>query len=141
EKRDIEDAIQKFQYDAQAAKRDSHRAPILLFYFAGHGFNEGGENYLVPSSFSANNVRQAKANSINLQADIVDELATVEPALQIIITDSCRTPLPTSLPNPASAKGSSQLYSGLKEPSKNLPAAPPEVSFGKNRVTFLFSTL
>src|SRR5207249_12228873 len=94
--------------------------------------------YLLPSNFFETDVESVPGNSINLYADVAEKFSSVDTALQIIITDSCRTPVPTNL-NRTSGP-SARATPGAKEPSKKMPA-PVQTTFGKGRVVYLYSTL
>jgi hypothetical protein len=133
EKNQILAELEDFKGRAAKLKKEAGRAPILLVYFAGHGFSLSGRNYLVPSNFYANDTRQATRSALSLKEDIIDELGVIDPALQIIITDSCRTPLPFTLSD-------NKAIPGTNSPAKELPDPVPS-SFGKNRILFLYSTL
>jgi hypothetical protein len=110
-----------------------------LFFFAGHGLNIDGRNYLLPSNFYADYVEDVPGNALGLLTDVVQKLQGAEPALQLIITDSCRTPTPASLSSSATGQ-SIDGRSGVYEPNKNR-LRPPQEEFGKNRAIFIYSAL
>jgi uncharacterized caspase-like protein len=60
---------------------------IVFFYFAGHGFQSAGHNYIVPTS-----VRRADpiASSIDLSR-ILGTVVGDRPGLTIVLLDACRT--------------------------------------------------
>ncbi len=60
-----------------------------LFYYAGHGAQIGGENYLVPVGDSFASERDIKERAINA-IDIVDAMAAAGNDLNIVILDACR---------------------------------------------------
>ncbi|MGY3494224.1 caspase family protein [Bradyrhizobium sp. USDA 4502] len=133
----IEAAIDDFIGSAKKAKDDSGRLPVLLVYFSGHGFSVDGASYLIPSDLYATNLSQFKTSSVPLLEDIVLRLQNeVEPALQIIITDACRTPTPATI---NAAPGTKDLISGTVDPNHGRAAVKTEL--GKNRSLFLYSTL
>ena len=72
------------------------RAPVILFYFAGHGFEHGGKSFIVPSDFSPSYEPDIPEMAISLE-EISDRLGWASPTLQIIVADACRTPFPMDL--------------------------------------------
>jgi hypothetical protein len=69
------------------------RNDVGLFYFAGHGVQVKGKNYLIPIRENIKNSFEVPSSS--LDADLV--LATMENAknnLNIMILDACRAPFP-----------------------------------------------
>ena len=84
--RQMQDAVRSF--GEKLGKND-----VGLFYFAGHGVQVKGKNYLIPVK---ENIKKAfEVPSSALDADLV--LATMESAknnLNIVILDACRSPFP-----------------------------------------------
>ena len=82
--RAINNAIQLFQEDARGAQ-------LAVFYFSGHGFQVGDENYLIPgdmptiSSFSV-----MKSNAIELRGNVMTSLEEAGAGTKVIILDCCR---------------------------------------------------
>ena len=60
-----------------------------LFFFAGHGVQISGENYLVPVGDTFANESDLKDRAIRA-ADVVDAMAGADNALNIVILDACR---------------------------------------------------
>jgi formylglycine-generating enzyme required for sulfatase activity len=60
-----------------------------LVYFAGHGIQIDGRNYLLPVDVDMGSEDQVKYNTIRLD-DVLDTLATGAPAVKIVILDACR---------------------------------------------------
>lgn len=140
EKSDIQRAINDFKNRAIAARQKANRNPILLFYFAGHGFNIDGKNFLLPSNFYADDVEDVDGNALNVLTDVVAKLSSAEPALQIIVTDSCRSPAPPQLKRRGTNEIVTAAANGMYEPNKSRKA-PLREDFGKNQAIFLFSSL
>ncbi|MHA7775444.1 caspase family protein [Roseibium sp. M-1] len=67
---------------------EAETADVALVYFAGHGIEVGGRNFLVPSDAQADNRQQVADTSVSLD----DILEAVDKArqLRIVILDSCR---------------------------------------------------
>jgi predicted MPP superfamily phosphohydrolase len=59
---------------------------LLLFYFAGHGINEGGKDYLLPISAHPNLVKRL---GISIQ-DMIDELKKFNCKHTVMFIDACR---------------------------------------------------
>jgi uncharacterized protein YgiM (DUF1202 family) len=138
DKKTIQAEIKDFKERAKQAKEASHRAPVLLFYFAGHGFSADGGSYLIPSNFFADDLYSFETNAISVLHDVVQKLEMdFDPALQIIITDSCRTPKPINIP---SVSGQIVGNPGTADPNRGR-VRPVRAEFGKYRSVFFFSTL
>lgn len=60
-----------------------------LFYFAGHGVQLGGANYLLPTNISADNEEQVKDDGLSLQR-VLDDLAEQKVRFSVAIIDACR---------------------------------------------------
>jgi uncharacterized caspase-like protein len=61
----------------------------VLVYFAGHGLQIAGENFLIPVDFFASNVEQVKARSYSATR-LASELAASTADVVILILDACR---------------------------------------------------
>ena len=63
---------------------------FVVFYFSGHGFSYGGENYLVPLQFPAK-VPAGKVfiNSISVSS-VMDLISARKPGFVFIVLDACR---------------------------------------------------
>lgn len=79
---DFEQALQTFVADRRSAD-------IALFYFAGHGIQINGENYLLPVSIKAPRIEALLEQSLGLN-EVRGEMQRADPGLTIIILDSCR---------------------------------------------------
>ena len=76
---------------AKAVHDFSERLPgaeVALFFYAGHGLQMNGENYLVPVDAKIQNAADVRFNTINL-ADIQQEMES-NGRTNIIILDACR---------------------------------------------------
>jgi hypothetical protein len=78
---EFRDLLDRFAFEAETAD-------VALVYFAGHGIEVGGRNFLVPSDAKAGSRQQVADTSVSLD----DILEAVDKArqLRIVILDSCR---------------------------------------------------
>ena len=76
---------------AKAVQDFSDRLPgadVALFFYAGHGLQMNGENYLIPVDAKIQNPADVRFNTINL-SDIQQEMESTG-RTNIIILDACR---------------------------------------------------
>jgi uncharacterized caspase-like protein len=67
-----------------------------LFYYAGHGVQVDGENYLIPVKEDIQNSAQAKSRSVSID-DILDRVKTAGVKTALVFLDACRdNPFPGS---------------------------------------------
>lgn len=84
--------------EVEAAVRDiaaeQGAADLGLVYFAGHGLQVGGENYLLPSDVEAEGADFLETGAISVGA-LVAELSAIGTRSLVVILDSCRdSPFP-----------------------------------------------
>jgi formylglycine-generating enzyme required for sulfatase activity len=72
-----------------------------FFYFAGHGLQSSGENYLIPVDTNINNVNLLPQLTLPVQY-VLDELEGVGNILNVVVLDACRN-LPVNLTRGLSA--------------------------------------
>jgi|APFre7841882724_1041349.scaffolds.fasta_scaffold29536_2 hypothetical protein len=65
------------------------RGGVGLFYFAGHGVQVNGINYLIPIGANINKESDVKYRSVDANK-ILDEMANANNGLNIVILDACR---------------------------------------------------
>jgi hypothetical protein len=108
--RDLRDAMDGFAFRSETAD-------LALIYFAGHGVEVQGENYLIPVDAAVTSNRDVQRASVSLD----DMLATVDKArvMRIVILDSCRNnPFGDALDLTAEAVGATaRSAGGLAPPS------------------------
>jgi uncharacterized caspase-like protein len=93
-------AVQRFGNDVQAAD-------VALFYYAGHGVQVNGSNYLVP--IGANPVREADVDFQMLDVALVlRQMEDSRARLKIVILDACRN-------NPFGGRGLRAIGRGLAQ--------------------------
>ncbi|KJC39447.1 hypothetical protein UB31_28790 [Bradyrhizobium sp. LTSP849] len=69
----------------------SARGPntVAMIYYAGHGVQLAGENYLVPVDAQVSNQTELVNNSVRL-VDVMSTLETIPSRMRIVILDACR---------------------------------------------------
>ncbi|MDN3274870.1 caspase family protein [Frankia sp. RB7] len=75
----------------------SARGPntVAMVYYAGHGVQLAGENYLVPIDAKVSNQTELVNDSVRL-VDVMSTLETIPSRMRIVILDACRNnPFPT----------------------------------------------
>ena len=82
----------KFNRDWQRFLNSVERGSVASFFFAGHGIQVDGQNYLLPSDVPPAEMGQAEylvneAISLNV---LLDQMAKQGPRLSLIILDACR---------------------------------------------------
>jgi hypothetical protein len=77
-------AIASFR-DAMSGTRD----PIALLYYAGHGVQIGGQNYLIPVHETFESPDDIKNDAISLQS-ILDTFDDARVSTEVVILDACR---------------------------------------------------
>ena len=76
-----------------------------LFYYAGHGIEVGGTNYLIPSDADVAAEDEVEFNSIPLDL-VVEKMATAQNGQNIVILDACRdNPLPATRRSASATRG------------------------------------
>ena len=85
----MEDAIADFG-------RDLTQGGIGLFYYAGHGVQYEGDNYLIPINSKIKRQKDVRYKAVNL-GQVLDEMGAARNGLNVAIIDACRNnPLPRS---------------------------------------------
>jgi uncharacterized caspase-like protein len=80
--RDMEDVIRGFG-------RDLRPGDVGLFYFAGHGIQLEGENYLLPVDASLDSAADVRHKTVPMNW-VLDTLRETENGFNVIIFDACR---------------------------------------------------
>jgi len=84
---ELENAIIEF---GEKIKKDS----VALFYYAGHGVQMEGNNYLLPVQSGIKRARDIRYKAVDLNM-LIDEMTAAKNGKNIIILDACRNnPLP-----------------------------------------------
>jgi tetratricopeptide (TPR) repeat protein len=73
----------------QAFGKRAEGAEVALFYFAGHGYESEGVNYLIPKDATLNDPEDARLEAISLNA-VLDELRRLKTKVNLVYLDACR---------------------------------------------------
>ena len=91
-------AIERLQANLESIKG------VGLFYYAGHGVQVRGENYLIPINVSMQQEEVVRSRGVNTQ-EIIDRMSASKNSLNMIFLDACR--------NDPYARGRRSASSGL----------------------------
>ena len=78
----MDDQIFKFCQKAQGYD-------VALFYYAGHGIQHNGENFLIPVDAKLTSANRLKYECVNMNS-VLDEMESTSNKMKIIILDACR---------------------------------------------------
>src|ERR1700674_1346601 len=85
-------SIAKFNKALKAFKKVATGAEWAVFYYAGHGLQSGGVNYLVPvDAEDLDEEGDLKQKTVQLD-DVLNLMGEVQ-KLRVVILDACRSPL------------------------------------------------
>ncbi|MEY4926952.1 MAG: hypothetical protein RI894_1388, partial [Bacteroidota bacterium] len=73
----------------QFGAKIKQKGGAALFYYAGHGVQLGGDNYLIPTNSPIKKQGDVKYKAINL-ASVLDEMNNANNKMNIVILDACR---------------------------------------------------
>jgi uncharacterized caspase-like protein len=91
---------------------EAYDAQVALLYYAGHGLQVDGQNYLVPTDAQLEKAAQLQTRTIPMQAVIA--ALPPDPAVGIVILDACRdNPLARTLAAVLPASRSASVAGGL----------------------------
>src|SRR6476469_760556 len=74
-------------FSAKVASRGPNT--VAMVYYAGHGVQLAGENYLVPVDAKVSNQTELVNDSVRL-VDVMSTLETIPSRMRIVILDACR---------------------------------------------------
>ncbi len=63
--------------------------PVAVVFYAGHGIQRNGENYLIPTDADIGKAFEIEDASINLR-HVLDAMSEARPALSVLMLDACR---------------------------------------------------
>lgn len=90
----------------------AYDADVGLVFYAGHGMQVGGKNYLIPVDANLSSPAHLKTRTIEISS-IVDSLPA-DPSIGVVILDACRdNPLARSLARSMPATRSQSIGTGL----------------------------
>jgi len=82
-----------------------NRNSVLFFYYAGHGVQIDGRNYLLPVDASVNDGDKASKESLYL-GDVLHAIERMRPKIAVVILDACRdNPFKDQKNSPAAKQG------------------------------------
>ncbi len=115
----MEDAIDDFG-------RKLQNGGVGLFFYAGHGVQSKGVNYLIPLQADLQREKDLKYKAVDA-GQVLDEMANANNGLNIIILDACRNnPMSRSFRN--SAKGLARMSNAPKGSLLAYSTAPGSVA-------------
>ena len=80
----MESAVERLQEQLSAAG-DAYG----FFFYAGHGVQAGGENYLIPVDANIPNENYLRTRSVSVQT-VLDDLNDAKNSLNVVVLDACR---------------------------------------------------
>jgi formylglycine-generating enzyme required for sulfatase activity len=84
-------------YRAVRRLQESAAGAVVIVYYAGHGVQIGGRNYLLPVDIEAGSEAEVEDNAVPID-DVLNLLAGARAKLTVAFLDACRdNPLPASL--------------------------------------------
>ena len=90
------------------ARRMDDDQVASVFYYAGHGVQIGGRNYLLPVDIALRDEAEVRDEAIDMQEALLAHVDRVRPRARIFIIDACRN-------DPFAARGRSRNANGLAE--------------------------
>jgi hypothetical protein len=79
--------------EMNAALHETHKkigkGTIALFYYAGHGIQKDGQNYLIPVDADISKAYEIEYSGLNLRK-VLDGMSEAQPSLNIALLDACR---------------------------------------------------
>lgn len=122
----------KMQQDIDDFKIQLPKYNVCLFYYAGHGMEINGKNYLIPIDARNDNENNVRIGSVDVSS-IVEEFENYSKNVNIIILDACRN-------NPflSSQRGGGRGFKIIPAPSGTIiafataPGATAQDGNGKN---------
>ena len=81
--------LQEMDEAIEAFGNNLKRGGVGLFYYAGHGVQVNGTNYLLPIGAKINKEADVKYQAVDANK-ILDEMATANNGLNIVMLDACR---------------------------------------------------
>ena len=80
----MEDAVEHFKEKLSSAE-DSYG----FFFYAGHGVQSGGENFLIPVDANIPSENYLRNRAVSVQT-VLDELNDARNGLNVVVLDACR---------------------------------------------------
>lgn len=107
---------------------------VALFYYAGHGIQVKGENYLLPVNTNIKNESEVRAKSVEAEL-LFAKLATAKNVVNIVILDSCRNnPFGRTIRSASSGLAQVTAPSGTIVAFSTAPGQVAEDGSGRNSI-------
>ncbi len=114
-----------FERALAAFRKEMHRADVALFFYAGHGVQVGGVNWLVPVTASPRIEADIARQMINAN-DVLALMKAGRARLNVVILDACRDdPFAAAAANPPPAQTPTPIPVAKPAPDKTPAAAKP----------------
>jgi hypothetical protein len=124
--------LEEFEEEIERFGKSSLNSEIALFYFAGHGLQSGGRNFLVPTDAKIKRDKDISKKSIGVD-EVLHEMELSGAKLNLVILDSCRdNPFEDDLRS--FAKGRNVAY------EENRGLANPKMVRSKNPTLLIYPT-
>ena len=81
---EMEDAVQRLMDRLRLTKNN-----YCFFFYAGHGIQSGGENYLIPVDAKLPSENHLRSRAVSVQ-QILDDLNETNNELNVVVLDACR---------------------------------------------------
>jgi uncharacterized caspase-like protein len=106
-------------------------ADLALVFFAGHGVQAGGRNFLLPTDAKTDSASALEASSLSLER-VFTRLAEIAPK-RIILLDACRND-PFGKPGAAGGRGGGTIVGKGSDNAPQAKSSPGVIQFGLGRV-------
>ncbi len=125
--------VQTFNRQLYDFSASLETAQVVLFYFAGHGIQIDGDNYLVP--VDANRLKREDFTEKLIPLSNIVTLLTIQRHYTIILLDACR-----SSPFPDNKRGDFEIANGLAQVNVAFPLPGVSSSGPKSGILIGFAT-
>ena len=116
------------QFSDQLARRKG----VGLFYFAGHGMQLGGDNFLIPTDSRMAREEEVRARSLNAQ-EVLDKMRRAGNRLNLVLLDACRdNPFPRATRSSATGLARMDASLGMLIAHATAPGSVAEDGKGNN---------
>jgi uncharacterized caspase-like protein len=106
-------------------------ANLALVFFAGHGVQAGGRNFLLPIDAKTDSAAALEASSLSLER-VFTRVAEIAPK-RIILLDACRND-PFGKPGAAGGRGGGTIVEKDSDNASKAKASPGVIQFGLGRI-------
>lgn len=129
--RDMLDAMSEFG-------RKAEEADVALFFFAGHGLEVAGRNWILPIDADIESSSDLPASAVKVD-DVLEVMELSQARIRLVILDACRNnPLPRSLAR-STGRGLAKIDASAAGTMVVFAAAPGEVALDGSGANSPFS--